>query len=422
MLLLVVPMRQPGVCRAVSLCSGAGLADGPRVNRTRQRLGLALVSATVGITCLLPATATTAGDSVTLTSRLSSIHSTASGDGSDDTKAFHDFGSWSDSVSSSGDDNGCGEPYSADGKVHQTSRVSGGGNKAVVNAEGRITAETSGSYCGGPPSAGGQFQTQVEFTIAGDPVPYSATGKIGPLGSGFAQLALLNRSTQQTEFDRRDGGDFSLHGKLDAGSYQLRFFVGISGQSVDSASSLDFQLGKSSCDRVKKGTGYAGLTGEMKAALGRLYDALDAVDACYRFNIGARSQEYQDNLRARWHAIADRPQGDTRSAAKIARQLKEAGFAQAPTGYKAPNQQGLRVAEGGPAVRSRHTAGQAADLTVKFPTERNLAKFQAAARQAGLCGPPTKDPVHVELPYKRKDKAHPHRRLFRCHFPEGPAP
>lgn len=170
--------------------------------------------------------------------------------------------------------------------------------------------------------------------------------------------------------------------------------------------------------RKKTGNGYADLRPAMKAALDRLYRVLEGEDynACYKFTSGFRSQEKQDKLYERWHEIADKPKGDTRTDVQIHNQLKAAGFAQLPTGYKPKNAAGVRVAKGGPAKVSRHTSGLAADVTVLFPDKRNLGKYQAAAADAGLCGPPKSDPVHVETPYSEDGGP------VLCHFPPGPAP
>lgn len=169
--------------------------------------------------------------------------------------------------------------------------------------------------------------------------------------------------------------------------------------------------------RDKTGAGYADLRPAMKAALDRLYHELeDHHNACYRFTSGFRSQAKQTKLFNRWHKIADKPRGDTRTAARIRNQLKAAGFAQFPKGYKPRNAAGVRVARGGPARVSRHTSGLAADLTVLFPEDKDLGKYQEAAADAGLCGPPASDPVHVEMPYSKKGGP------LRCHFPPGPAP
>ena len=209
-------------------------------------------------------------------------------------------------------------------------------------------------------------------------------------------------------------------------------FTGVSGKLkltysdenyADNSGSYQVTIDEAKCESPnrKTGTGYSGLSKKMKAALGRLYGELDAVGACYRFSSGYRSQAKQNRLYKRWHKIADKKRGDKRSDTKICRQLKKAGFAQCPKGHKPPNKEGLKVAKGGPAKRSRHSSKQAADITVRFPTKRNLTKYRKAARSAGLCGPAAGDPVHVELPYKRKDGAH-KKKLFKCHFPEGPAP
>lgn len=169
--------------------------------------------------------------------------------------------------------------------------------------------------------------------------------------------------------------------------------------------------------RKRTGPGHADLKPAMKGALDSLYHELeDHHNACYKFSSGYRSQAKQSKLFKRWHDIADKPKGDTRTDAKIRRQLKAAGFAQFPKGYKPKNAAGLRVAKGGPARVSRHTSGLAADLTVLFPDQKNLGKYQEAAADAGLCGPPASDPVHVEMPYSKKGGP------LRCHFPPGPAP
>jgi hypothetical protein len=364
---------------------------------------------------------------VKLTQRESKVSADAAYDKHDE-KRFDSFGAWSDSAQAS--NNGtCPDgqtQFSAMGQSDQDSSVTTTQGGAEVTVDGTITGSGSGA-CFQPPSpagGGGSFVTEVLFEVTGDPVKYSAAGTLGPGEGRYGQVWLFKETGEV--FNVLDKpGPYSFSGILQPGQYHLGIQVELGGQSVNSSSSLDFRLGPSNkCKKPNKktGTGYDGLTSEMKAALGRLYDELDAIDACYRFNIGKRSQEYQDDLRRRWHDIADKPEGDHRTAAEIEQRLKNAGFAQVPTGYNPPNAQGLRVAKGGPAVRSRHTAGQAADLTVTFPRHKNLGKFQDAARTAGLCGPPAADPVHVELPYKRKDRHHRHRRVFGCHFPEGPAP
>ncbi len=168
-------------------------------------------------------------------------------------------------------------------------------------------------------------------------------------------------------------------------------------------------------ERTKSGPGYAQLEPDTKRALAKLYKELDRQKACYRFTIGYRSKSTQQKLYDRWHEIADR-QGpsDHRSADQVCNAVHNAGFAQCPAGRSG------RVARGGPAKpgTSRHEHGEAADITVRFPPRllKNLAKYQAAARRAGLCGPPKGDDVHVELPYAAHGKA------VRCHFPPGPAP
>jgi hypothetical protein len=169
-------------------------------------------------------------------------------------------------------------------------------------------------------------------------------------------------------------------------------------------------------ERVKTGTGYAALQPEMKRALTKLYKELDRQKACYRFTIGYRSKDTQKKLYDKWHAIADKQgPGDHRSSEQVCAAVRAAHFAQCPQGYQG------NVAKGGPAVpgTSRHEHGEAADITVRFPPlhVQDLAKYQAAARKAGLCGPPKADAVHVELPYAKAPG-----KPVRCQFPPGPAP
>jgi uncharacterized protein YcbK (DUF882 family) len=169
------------------------------------------------------------------------------------------------------------------------------------------------------------------------------------------------------------------------------------------------------------GPGYKELTVRMKIALSALYSRLDKDQACYEFKSGFRSQRDQDRLRREWHRIADRRRGDHRTVMQICKELKNHGYAQCPTGYDPPDRNGVRVARGGPAEKSRHSSGEAADIAVGFPASftPDISKYRAAAFSAGLCGPPDSDKVHVELPWRKKIGR---RFVFGCHFPEGPAP
>jgi hypothetical protein len=157
---------------------------------------------------------------------------------------------------------------------------------------------------------------------------------------------------------------------------------------------------------VKTGKGYDKLSATMKGRLAALYSLLDAKNACYRFVVGFRDETVQKDLYDRWHQIADGHKGQQ----NLCSALKSAGFAQCPTGWDSDG-----TARGGPAKpgTSRHERAEAADIKVKFPPayEPNTAKFRAAAHQAGLCGPPASDPVHVELPYKTKGQ-----KTATCHF------
>ena len=144
----------------------------------------------------------------------------------------------------------------------------------------------------------------------------------------------------------------------------------------------------------------------MKAGLAAMYTKLKADHGCWHFTIGYRSTSVQQDIYDRWHAIAD----DSADNPDVCTDLHAAGFKQCPEGYRPDG-----TARGGPAVpgSSRHEKGQAADITVTFlPSgQEDLSRYRAAAHAAGLCGPPAKDAVHVELPYaKGKEKAP------SCHF------
>ena len=179
------------------------------------------------------------------------------------------------------------------------------------------------------------------------------------------------------------------------------------------------------CPNSRFGPGYDGLAPKMKSALNQLYFELERQNACYRFTSGYRSRAEQDKVRKRWHDIADDggPK-DRRSRDQVCTALKSAGFAQCPAGSGGKWRGGTGVASGGPAKESRHTSKTAADITVLWPPgyQRNLGRFQDAARKAGLCGPPSTDPVHVELPYAKPAAKNKAQRGIRCWFPPGPAP
>lgn len=170
--------------------------------------------------------------------------------------------------------------------------------------------------------------------------------------------------------------------------------------------SWNFQGSTCPQPNAKTGKGYDGLSSTMKERLSTLYSILDTQNACYRFVIGFRDKTVQQDLFDRWHQIADhhRNQPGTCPA------LHAAGFAQCPTGWN-----GNGTAQGGPAKpgSSRHEHAEAADIKVTFPAKyaANTAKFRAAAHQAGLCGPPNSDPVHIEMPYKTKGQ-----KVATCHF------
>ena len=170
----------------------------------------------------------------------------------------------------------------------------------------------------------------------------------------------------------------------------------------------NFQGQPPSCPapNVSTGPGYAQLSADMKARLGTLYRILDAEHACYHFTVGFRNETTQKDLYDRWHQIADSHQNDP----KVCQRLKSAGFKQCPNGWNATG-----VAQGGPAKpgSSRHERAQAADITVTFPPtyEENVLNYRIASHRAGLCGPPVKDAVHVELPYAVGKQKTP-----TCHF------
>jgi hypothetical protein len=167
------------------------------------------------------------------------------------------------------------------------------------------------------------------------------------------------------------------------------------------------------CERTQTGRGYDTLTPEMKAALGMLYDTLDAEDACYHFTIGSRSLSEQKDLYDRWHQLVDHhPDVDWCPDGRPGPQLKAAHLSNCPKGWTADG-----IAKGGPSKpgESRHNFDAGADISVWWPPGYDKygdwEKFRAAAAPAGLCGPSAKDQVHVELPYKKGKDKEP-----RCHF------
>jgi hypothetical protein len=175
------------------------------------------------------------------------------------------------------------------------------------------------------------------------------------------------------------------------------------------------------CQRKRTGTGYAELLPAMKTKLQAFYDALDEHGGCYRFTLGYRSAPVQQQLHDHWHQIADShgPE-DHRSAATVNVQLSDAGFAQnvQVTSSGAIKRDNDGVATGGPCDPSskpcRHVAREAADIRWWFrpfgeqPFKSTAGRFQqlflplvhTLAHHEGLCGPPTSDPVHVQLPYQ----------------------
>jgi hypothetical protein len=327
------------------------------------------------------------------------------------------------------------------------SEGAGGITSATVNANANGSAKKTSQS--GEAAVEGRASTSLFFTVPeGSSVSYSISGTTATANktdsddcvSAYVQLRngndpLFTQAAAKgngTCFTATTGGAAS--GTLAAGRYELAVLTQgdvdteTTGQQVayngKASATITFDAQPNLCEtRKKTGPGYHKLTHEMKAALRRLYNALDAISACYHFTLGWRSQEYQDQLRKDWHDIADKKKDDKRSYDEICQALHDSprDFGQCPTpksdAWKPPDAQGLRVAKGGPAKHSRHTEGEAADITVKFPTHKKLAKYQDAAREAGLCGPPESDASHVELPYKKKPKAE-----VRCHFPEGPAP
>jgi hypothetical protein len=176
------------------------------------------------------------------------------------------------------------------------------------------------------------------------------------------------------------------------------------------------------CQRKRTGAGYADLTDTMRSRLDDLYTRIEAWQGCYRFVIGYRSTDHQQAMiYDPWHAIADvHGPNDHRGAQQINEQLRAAGFAQMFQGRDANG-----VARGGPAKpgRSRHEKGEAADMLVYWqPFGLQTALDKAFQRKMNprlchlshavqLCGPPTSDLVHVELPYTKAGES-----AASCHF------
>lgn len=139
------------------------------------------------------------------------------------------------------------------------------------------------------------------------------------------------------------------------------------------------------------------LNTEFQARIKSLYALFDQQGVCYQFVSGFRTPQEQKALRTRWHAIADQAcRPSTRvTFTQVNEKLKARGFAQ-----KAKGCEKNHTAKGGPGLTSKHTAGLAADISATFPPKnrKNLSAYRADTQKVDLCGPPTSDYGHLEMP------------------------
>ena len=187
----------------------------------------------------------TAGAAVEFTQRASRVTAQATG-ANDQIKRTEEFGSWSESVPASGGGN-CpeGGTWSASGYAEQSANAAFGPNSGRVTATGTITGSgTSQCPATVEPFGGGEFSTAVRFSITNAPMPYTATGTLGP-GEGQYVSVILGGPNGEVFRVEDKVGDYSFNGKLPAGDYFLQFQELLSGQSVNSSSSLDFRVGGS---------------------------------------------------------------------------------------------------------------------------------------------------------------------------------
>jgi hypothetical protein len=169
------------------------------------------------------------------------------------------------------------------------------------------------------------------------------------------------------------------------------------------------------------GEAYAKLDASLKAGLSRLYRMLDANGGCYVFTSGYRDQK---QIWDRWHHIADQHcRSPFPSLSAVNAQLQSDGFAQQANGCGGVGTDGRSHSDvatgdnGGPCnpyvnYQCPHVGGIAADISwwwrpfgsLPFKYKKGqfvkifLPRMKELAAKAGLCGPPTKDSVHFEVP------------------------
>ena len=272
----------------------------------------------------------------------------------------------------------------------------GSGQFSIVN--GKMAGEPTGASATlNPPFYNIDFQTPSTNGIPG----YDRFGPVVETCPGDPPTTITTFVNISAWIYGGDGGPYEIKpGGLLIDSYSRKTLLG--------KDSWAWNFHAQTCPEpnVKTGKGYNQLSGTMRGRLSTLYSILDGKNACYRFIVGFRDETVQKDLYDRWHQIADGHKGQK----NLCQTLKGAGFAQCPTGWTSSGK-----AKGGPAKpgSSRHEKAEAADIKVKWPSkyDQNTPKFRAAARQAGLCGPPNSDPVHVEMPYKVKGQ-----KKATCHF------
>jgi hypothetical protein len=253
-------------------------------------------------------------------------------------------------------------------------------------------AFTSGSY---DASNFGQYPVELNSTTSGQ------CTELGLLTLGACPGS---EPTVKTTGTLTGGETVTIDLNCTYTSPDLSEFTGISGQ-------LTFQ--QPACPQTGQdpapSPNWSKLKAATQAAVTNLYGLIAGQAGCYTFTSGYRSEENQQHKYDVWHQIVD-PLAPFTDMANQA--LKNAGgFAQRVSGWDAET----GIAKGGPApaATSRHVAAEAVDMvifwlpggttTANYPQTKFglifMPLLQALAKQAGLCGPPKSDPVHVETKY-----------------------
>lgn len=303
----------------------------------------------------------------------------------------------------------------------------GSGSVTIIGGTGKYAGATGGgtlTYDGSNNT--GVVQGTITFEAPAKPVNTSPPSISGDAVQGQTLSALPgtwsnNPASYKYQWERcgsqgencEDIGDATTDNTYpltgDDSGHAIRVQVSASnaaGEGDPVASELTPVVACGSRDRYGPALGWDQLDPVFQARLNDMYDTLDAEGACYKLNETYRTNEQQQDLYDRWHEIADYHQSENHK--QLCAKLHAAGFAQCPTVWK------NGIAQGGPGKpgSSPHEYGLAVDITVRFPPndQPDVAKFQKAAHEARLCGPPDWDPVHVEMPYNNKKDP-----MVKCH-------